>query len=497
MGPVGMAYTMHTTARSAALALVVVWGIWPPAPCRASEVRVQTRTYGEAYTLRLTGLARATVPRRRLVQYVNLGVYDLLPPTDASTLRRDPEDGQLRIVTSMRLRHDFGAYLREAEQDAQRLVDTIDGRQVDVMYAFVEGTRLGGWLDARVGRQFSMTGLDFYAFDGGWLRARTPAHLGIAVASGLMVRGADVLGAPNYELDGTDTSAHRRAVAPMVAVEASLLDVPGWIASVGWRQTFETAPSSEQRADLNLPESSAVLESLLAARLAWRGPRGRLAVDSSIRYDFGQAAITDGRVEVRSRLTKLHAASLSYQHTTPIFSLDSIFNVFDLAVVELGQLTWDVTLGPRWQLSSHGLVRIFRDGAGAGGSSWSSPVAATSQGGGLSVAYRGRLRGMMDARAIAGEGGARVSGFADVASSLLWDRLVLEGRLYGNYVDRAETPWSEGWNTSLQAIVRGNLWDGISLSWLAEPGTGSRWRWSFRTMLLLSMDWQVRGGARR
>ena len=492
-----MAYTRQTMAKSAAVALVFVWGISAPRPSAASEVRVQTRTYGEAYTLRLTGLDRATVPRRRLVQYVNLGVYDLLPPTDASTLQRDPEDGQLRIVTSLRLRHDFGAYLQDAEQDAQRLVNAIDGRQVDVMYAFVEGTRLAGWLDARVGRQFSRTGLDFYSFDGGWVRARTPAHLGVAVSSGVMVRGADVLGAPNFELDGTDTSVRRRAVAPVVGAEVSLLEVPGWIAAVAWRQTFETAPNSAEQAEFDLPDGHVVLESLLSARLAWRGPGGRLAVDSSIRYDFGVSAVTDGRIETRARLTDMHAASLSYQHTTPIFSLDSIFNVFDLSVVELGSATWDVTLAPRWQISSHGLVRIFRARAGSTRSSWGAPVEATSQGGGVTVAYNGRVRGVVDGRAVTGEGGTRVSGFADLASSLLWNRLVLQGRFYGNYVDGEDRPWGQGWNAAVQGIARGNLWEGISLSWLVEPGTGSQWRWSFRTMLLLSMDWQVRGGSRR
>jgi hypothetical protein len=412
-------------------------------------------------------------------------------------MRREPEDGQLRIVTSLRLRHDFGAYVQGAEQDAQRLVNAVDGRQVDVMYAFVEGTRLGGWLDARVGRQLSTTGLDFYAFDGGWARVRTPAHLGLAVASGLMVRGADVLGSPNYELDGTDTSVRRRAVSPMVAVEASLLDIPRWSASVGWRQTFETSPDQDEQVTFDLPEDRVSLESLLSARLSWRSLHSRVAVDGALRYDFGRRALTDGRAEVRTQLTSLHSASLSYQHTTPIFSLDSIFNVFDLADVELGRATWDVRVGPRWQISTHGLVRLFRAEGSNGRPIWSVPVATTSQGGGLTVAYSGRVRAVLDGRAIAGEGGTRLSGFADIASALLWDRLVLEGRLYGNYVDNTGTPWSEGWNVSAQGIARGNLWDGISLSWLVEPGTGSRWQWSFRTMVLLSMEWGVRGGARR
>ncbi|MGB1700379.1 MAG: hypothetical protein ACPHRO_10515, partial [Nannocystaceae bacterium] len=219
-------------------------------------------------------------------------------------------------------------------------------------------------------------------------------------------------------------------------------------------------------------------------------------IDSAMRYDFGVAGVTDGRLEARGRVTDMHTLSASYQHTTPIFSLDSIFNVFDLSVVELGRLTWDVSLGERWRLSTYGLVRIFRADSEGQTSSWTSPVAATSQGGGVSVAYGGRIRGVVDGRAIAGEGGTRLAGFADVASTLLWDRLTLEGRLYGNYVGGIETPWSTGWNASVQGIARGHLWEGISLSWLVEPGTGSQWTWSFRTMLLLSMDWSVRGGRR-
>ena len=117
------------------------------------------------------GASGELLSRRRLVQYVNLGVYELLPPRKPTQLRRAYEDGQLHLVTSMRLRSDFGSYVRRGDDYAARLVQSMDGRQIDVLFAYLEGQNLGGMVDVRAGRQFEMSGLDFFAFDGGWVRA--------------------------------------------------------------------------------------------------------------------------------------------------------------------------------------------------------------------------------------------------------------------------------------------------------------------------------------
>jgi hypothetical protein len=75
------------------------------------------------------------------------------------------------MVASMRLRHDFGVFVNDAGPSDSSL-RSVDGRQIDLMYGYLQGRKLGGFLDFRAGRQFETSGLDWYVFDGGWTRVR-------------------------------------------------------------------------------------------------------------------------------------------------------------------------------------------------------------------------------------------------------------------------------------------------------------------------------------
>ena len=219
-------------------------------PAGATEIRTVARTIGEGYMVRMPGPEGALISRRRVVQYVNLGVYELLPPKEPGQWRRDPKDGQLRVVTSMRLRHDFGSYATGATGDADRLLRNLDGRQIDLLYGYLEGENLGGWVDLRAGRQFEMSGLDFYAFDGGWLRVRTPAHLAVEAFGGLSVDGSAMFGFPTFELDGTQGTGADRVSSPMVGAALSLADVRFMDARVAYRRTWtpeSTAADTPER----------------------------------------------------------------------------------------------------------------------------------------------------------------------------------------------------------------------------------------------------------
>jgi len=127
------------------------------------------------------------------------------------------EDGQLEMIASMRLRHDFGEFQNDAGLDSGPVLRSIDGRQIDLMYGYLQGRRIGGFLDFRAGRQFEASGLDWYVFDGGWTRVATPAHLAVEVFGGLQVNGAHVFGWPTWQLDGTSGNEPAdRAGSPML-----------------------------------------------------------------------------------------------------------------------------------------------------------------------------------------------------------------------------------------------------------------------------------------
>ncbi|HVH98742.1 MAG TPA: hypothetical protein VM869_08530, partial [Enhygromyxa sp.] len=119
------------------LAALAVW--LAPALAEATEVRIGSRTIGEGYVIVAPGPEARLLQRRRLVQYINLGVYELLPPREVDQWRREDEDGQLEIVASMRLRQEFGSYLSEAGPDSGPVLESLDGRQIDLLYGYLQG----------------------------------------------------------------------------------------------------------------------------------------------------------------------------------------------------------------------------------------------------------------------------------------------------------------------------------------------------------------------
>src|SRR5690606_38555012 len=127
-------------ARVRARWLVAAAVLLTPAVADATVVRIGSRTIGEGYVI----VAPGPEPRRQ--QLV---------------------DGQLEIVASMRLRQEFGDFLSAAGPDSGPVLESVDGRQIDLMFGYLQGRRIGGFFDFRAGRQFESSGLDWYAFDGG------------------------------------------------------------------------------------------------------------------------------------------------------------------------------------------------------------------------------------------------------------------------------------------------------------------------------------------
>ena len=192
---------------------------------------------------------------------------------------------------------------------------------------------------------------------------------------------------------------------------------------------------------------------------------------------------------------------LGYARTHPTFSLDSIFNVFERSVVEEGRAAWEVRLGPAVAVETFGSVRLFRDPLQGSDVQGRDPVLATSQGGGAAVAWRTpRVWAGVRGQGLSGRGGSSVSGLVYGGGSVLWDRLRLDGRVFGNRVRQDEAMVGgfagQGWNVAAQLTARARLFQGIHLSWLHEPGVSSQMRWQYRTMAVLSVDWTTRGGIR-
>ncbi len=496
-------------AAKLAAALIGALGLLEPEPAVAAEVKVSARTIGEGYVVLGPGSEPQLIRRRRLVQYVNLGVYELLPPTEPvgnlDGWTRPPEQGQLELVVSMRLRHDFGEYVRTASPDAALLVDTLDNRQLDLMVGYLQGRRLANFFDFRVGRQLETSGLDWYAFDGGWARATTPAHLAIEVFAGLQVDGSHIFGWPTWEPDGTSGEEPAdRARSPMIGTALALADLRWIHARVAYRRTFTPAAINGSlleptgRADGSVqPLQSGVDQELVSATLDLNLLEGKLAPFAAVRFDLGALRLSDLNVGVQTAISDMHLLRLQYLRTVPVFDLDSIFNIFSVQPFQDVRLSYQVRPGGGWTLLGRGTARIFRD---TGSPASPEPRRSIGWGGALAAAWqKQRFAVRTDAFVQGGEGGTQAGGSIDSQIRVLWDRIGIDLRSYfARYLpDPDDTRGRDGWGWSVQAGTDIQVWKGIHVTLLAEELLTPSLRPSFRGLAVLAVDWSFRAGRRR
>lgn len=482
--------------RAWGLAVLVGLGIaGGPRTAAATEVRAVARTLGEGYMVQVPGPEGQLLSRRRLVQYVNLGVYELLPPRAADERRRAWEDGQLRIVTSMRLRHDFGNYNRAGEDISGRLVQSVEARQIDVMFAYLEGENLGNRVDFRVGRQFEMSGLDWYAFDGGWTRVRIPAHIALEAFGGLQVDGTALFGLPTFELDGTQGTAADRSFSPMAGAGISLWGLKWFDARLAYRRTFTPASINRKIVDddgsVGLP--SGIDQEIVSATFAGRFADGRLSPYGALRFNVGTGRLDDVAAGLQLAFTPAHVLRALYIRTLPVFDLDSIFNVFATTPFEDGRLIFEVKPAQRWTIAGRGQLRFFRDEQTAALGTAPERSLRIGAGGGGSASYRGRrFSARADGFGLGGEGGTRAGGSLDTRTMVWWDRLALDARVYGVHYRDEVTAARRGYSLALQLGLNAQLWKGIHLTLLGEEMFTTFYAQAFRVMGALTADWSLR-----
>ncbi len=465
----------------------------------ASEVRMTSRSVGEGYMVRLPGENGQLVGRRRLAQYVGLGVYGILPPRESDQAQRDPDDGQLQVVASMRLRHDFGTFTRSATGQAQDLIESLDGRQIDLLYGYVEGRKVARFFDFKIGRQFEMSGLDFYAFDGAWIRANTPAHVAVEAFGGQQVDGTALFGFPTFELDGTQGTPADKSHSPVVGAAFSLSDVNFADARFAYRRTWSPASINADIPDVGGPQGvgTVVDQEFISASVALRLAKGKLSPFGAARYNLGVSRLDDLSAGVWWAMTQMHTLRAYYLRTIPTFDLDSIFNVFALEPFEDIRVVYQVRTGPRWTVYSRFQGRFFHASPTAETGHEPTERVAFGGGGGAGAELRLRRFGMrMDGYGLGGEGGLRVGGSVDTRTHVLYDRIAIDARTYGLYYKDEFDEAREGYSVSLQAGPNVRLGHGVYLNLLAEQLFTPYTRSAFRAFGMLSVDWGFRVGQR-
>jgi hypothetical protein len=476
-----------------------------PAGADATEVRLGSRTIGEGYVVVAPGPEPRLLRRMRFVQYLNLGVYELLPPRAVDQWRRAPEDGQLEMIASMRLRHDFGEFTSDAGLDSGPVLRSIDGRQIDLMYGYLQGRRIGGFVDFRAGRQFESSGLDWYVFDGGWTRVSTPAYLAVEVFGGLQVNGAHVFGWPTMQLDGTSGNEPAdRAGSPMLGTAVSIIDVPWLGARVAYRRTFTPAginrnilePTGAPDGSVNDGIIGGVDQELVSATMNLNLAKGVFTPFAAARMNLGTLRVDDLSAGFGVAVSDQHSIRAMYLRTIPSFDLDSIFNVFALQPFEDVRLSYQVRAGS-WTLLGRGSARIFRNEPTADLGIDPESRLSLGWGGTLAAHWQHRRFAVRtDVFAQGGEGGVRAGGSIDGQVRVLNDRIGIDLRSYLTHYADDQVPEREGYGLAFQAGADFKLWDGVHLALLGEELLTPFVVHAFRGLANLSVDWSFRAGRR-
>lgn len=473
---------MPRPVRSAiAISVASVVTIAAPPRARAYDAEIDAQTIGQAYQVRgLTG--DPVLSRRRVVQSLQLGVYNI---TDTSRANA-PE---VFFRARMRLDADFGIsrdeYLLGSQWNRDRFVPLLQPAPVELMYGYLEGRKFaGGLVGFKVGRQYVVDPLGYYAFDGALVKVTTPAYFSVEGYGGWEVRGGLPLSSSpqigRWEMPGVmrvDRSDYPPNAYPSV--------MPQSLAPV-WGVSLETAGPTWIHGKLTYRKAYNTGTAFVAGSGALLGPnqmgiydRTRVAHE---RIGYGVNATLGDLAGVRGNLIwdlygkrwsnvelgtdvyvgKRVTASVDYSFWRPIFDADSIFNVFGYEPIDdfTGRVEVDVT--DRLNVAADAMVRRYRSDdvdAAQSGATVYSVASHMAPGGGLRARYRWpTARIMLRGSGITGDQGRRVG--ADVSYEKVFaERYLVDGRLsLWNFSDK------------LRADANGNTRDATSLGYVIGAG---------------------------
>ncbi len=427
---------------------------------RAAEGEITSDTTAQFYDVRSPS-GQNTLLRRRVTSTLGVTVYDLLP--------RPKEAGQgllPDLVFRARLRYDadYGAYGVEADPNAPDYMTPGFSRgPVDLMYAYVEGRRfLKGLLGFKLGRQYAVDGLGWWAFDGGLVRLTTPAWFAVEAYGGLEVRGGLPLSGPagRWERDGVwrgdrdgfqanaYPSFQQANVAPAVGAAIESAGVSWLHGRLSYRRVWNTGESMLTQYDSGRSTPLVYDGTRISQeRLGWTvlADWDKVgSINGGLVYDLYSAFFSSIYASVEARPTSRLTIGADYDYFRPTFDADSIWNF--LGAQPMNDVTLRARVEPSTRLSigGGGHFRVF-SAATDPAPVVTSPVAGTAlPGGGASFAGGANLalryvrwNSAVSFRALAdfGDAGDRWGG--DVMGERKLGPLVLRARLgFWHWLDK-------------------------------------------------------------
>lgn len=302
-------------ASSCALA----FGLFAP-EASATAYFIRAETQAQAYQIRsyrqTDPLSPVLLPRRRLVQYLGIDVFEIVTGEDFG------------FESDVRIAAELGLPRRDAE-----LIDGLRNEDVDLLNASLKYAR-GGW-EGQLGRQVYVDVMDMMAFDGLRVRYVSPLGIGAEVFAGFWVKGAGFLGSSVYQPDGTRESDVRRLadgiplaeealddLEPVVGAKLLAMNLAGLSGALGYKRAMVAGKLDLERATFELRY----------------GNRQGLNAFGGIDYDLFLQRLAQARVEARYDAPRF-ATSAEYVRFSPVFSSDSIWAYFAYAARDEVRLT--------------------------------------------------------------------------------------------------------------------------------------------------------------
>jgi hypothetical protein len=285
-----------------------------PSSALATAFQIEARTEAQVASIRAWRGTNAEtpvlLPRRRLVQYLGLNGYELIPNV------------AIGFESSIRVFADFGLPHGESAR-----LDGMRSEDADLLFANV--VYRGDNLSVRVGRQLYTDIMDLMAFDGAHVRyvhRFGGVGVGAELYGGLWVKAGSLLGSSVYQPDGIRESDLRRStldpvnvqaygalddIEPVIGAKLLLENLAGVSAGVGFRQSWLSGMTDVRR---------------LGAELKWSGLFGITAL-AALDYDLLLSRVANARWTGRIDREELSFA-LEYLRVSPVLSADSIFLYF-------------------------------------------------------------------------------------------------------------------------------------------------------------------------
>ncbi len=459
-----------------------------PAPAGAFDLEVDSETVGQGY--QLVNADRTVIDRRRLDQYLGLHLWNL-GPKDA--FGAPTEKNQFYFTMSLRVDADFGDYA--ARLLGPRLVsDELRADHAEILYGYFGAKDLGGFLDARLGRQIDVDQFEFRAFDGLSLEAKTPYWFAVGASAGLLVNGALPFDSPVYRPDGTAPSAlsvHDTDYKPTLSAWVRAFGFRDLDARLDYRHTWSPAQNTTP-AEAAVKATDGTSEEKLSWSVRGRLLDGRLVPWFALRYDFLVGVVDNIQAGARFVITPRQMVQLEYLYSYPTFDGDSIWNLFVNNRFDDVRASYDLGLGAL-KLYARAFLRFFHDTVENDRILTGRPTTPPSS----SIDWGGILGGRLDlprgfVRADGygegGYGGTKVGVDLSSRMRVYKELIALEGRLtYVHFEDDLRPDVSEGDSFGAQLGARLQLGRGILLHLLAEENVNRFYASQLRLYAVLDL----------